>query len=607
MNLLRRVLWAVLLVAAWCFSAASSSAAVKEYAVIETSKGTLEVELWPTLAPRTVQNFKYLADTRFYDGTAFHRKIAGFMIQGGDPYTRDTANSALFGQGGPGFTIADEFDTSSDLGASVRAHKRGVISMAHSGTANSGGSQFFIMFGTAADLDGKYASFGKVTSLDPNDIAGAKNKATLEALEAETVVAQSDATGAEVSKPVNRLEVKTVRIRSEVSLPDKAAFKAVTYNGPLRGVNRSYMGMYNISVTSTGSFSGTVQYFGRTNKVLGQFVIGSGGTDATYSGTLNRGAVVPLSLEMTLRLASVTGEGNNVLAIQLKDGNANATDRATTMATGAAEPVPVALLSDRYNFFLIRPEANDGSAVLSNLQGHGYLSGSLRRASGLVTLFGSLADGTKFTASRGVVNEDGHAVLPLYDYQLERDMEVYRADFPNIPLAKWPTKMNKFRMFQLSGTLELPVGNTAYVISRIIWQREELVSGLFDAELAGYSRVVAARWVAPAKGQMLEPFSASAAKGRILVTGLDPFEFVLSASNKVTFSTSASSYSPVMNIDLTTGTYMGRFKETVDGIKVTRTFGGVLMPFSDIRGFGYSLDSASSKVVTLVPGGIPAP
>lgn len=116
---------------------------------IETSKGAVELELYPQHAPKTVNNFIFLARDGFYDGVSFHRVIGNFMIQGGDP----TGS----GRGGPGYRFEDEFD-----GNPLR-HERGVISMANAGPGTNG-SQFFITHGPQPHLDGRHTVFGKVTS-----------------------------------------------------------------------------------------------------------------------------------------------------------------------------------------------------------------------------------------------------------------------------------------------------------------------------------------------------------------------------------------------------------------------------------------------------------
>lgn len=118
----------------------------------QTTAGTFKAELYPEVAPNTVNNFISLVKKGFYDGTIFHRVIPGFMIQGGDPEGS--------GMGGPGYGIKGEFSANgfkNDL-----RHTRGVLSMARSMRPNSAGSQFFVMVADAPHLDGQYAAFGKV-------------------------------------------------------------------------------------------------------------------------------------------------------------------------------------------------------------------------------------------------------------------------------------------------------------------------------------------------------------------------------------------------------------------------------------------------------------
>ena len=113
----------------------------------------IKLELYPEIAPITVENFVKLVKQGFYDGLTFHRIIPGFMIQGGDPEGNGT--------GGPGWNIKGEFSSNgvkNDL-----QHKRGVISMARAMDPNSAGSQFFVMHQDAPHLDGQYAAFGKIT------------------------------------------------------------------------------------------------------------------------------------------------------------------------------------------------------------------------------------------------------------------------------------------------------------------------------------------------------------------------------------------------------------------------------------------------------------
>ena len=120
--------------------------------IVMENEGVMKLELYPDVAPITVQNFVDLANKNFYDGLIFHRVISGFMIQGGDPMG--------IGIGGPGYHIKGEFSMNGV--ANDISHKRGVISMARSSHPDSAGSQFFICHDDSTFLDGQYAAFGKV-------------------------------------------------------------------------------------------------------------------------------------------------------------------------------------------------------------------------------------------------------------------------------------------------------------------------------------------------------------------------------------------------------------------------------------------------------------
>lgn len=123
---------------------------------IATGRGTIVADLFDDEVPGTVQNFLKLVREGFYDGTRFHRVIANFMIQGGDPLSKDPTNRRV-GTGGPGYTIACETHRN------THRHVAGTLSMAHAGK-DTGGSQFFICHGPQAHLDGVHTVFGQVTS-----------------------------------------------------------------------------------------------------------------------------------------------------------------------------------------------------------------------------------------------------------------------------------------------------------------------------------------------------------------------------------------------------------------------------------------------------------
>ena len=123
--------------------------------MIETNFGNIEFNLLPELAPETVRNFTKLAESKFYNGTLFHRIIPGFMIQGGDPNTKKSELRAQWGMGGPGHNVKAEF--------SSRSHLRGIVSMARAADPDSASSQFFIVTSDSTFLDKQYTVFGEVT------------------------------------------------------------------------------------------------------------------------------------------------------------------------------------------------------------------------------------------------------------------------------------------------------------------------------------------------------------------------------------------------------------------------------------------------------------
>ncbi len=162
-----------------------------EVAVISTSQGEMVVEFWEDVAPNTVANFKKLANDAFYDGTCFHRIVKGFMIQGGDPLTKDPAEEDRWGTGNPGYQIDAEF--------SDRPHEKGVLSMARSSDPNSAGSQFFICLKAANFLDGEYTCFGEL--IKGEDVL-------------ETLGDVPCGGGGEGSRPLDRQDVMSITIVS---------------------------------------------------------------------------------------------------------------------------------------------------------------------------------------------------------------------------------------------------------------------------------------------------------------------------------------------------------------------------------------------------------
>ena len=162
-----------------------------ELAVIKTSEGDMVMQFWTDAAPNTVENFKKLARQGFYDGTIFHRIVKGFMIQGGDPNSKDPAKENSYGEGGPGYNVKAEFNDHS--------HDRGVISMARGPDPDSAGSQFFICLAPVRRLDHQYTTFGKLI----------KGENVLEKIGDIPVTKNSMG---EASKPTKRVVIESIKI-----------------------------------------------------------------------------------------------------------------------------------------------------------------------------------------------------------------------------------------------------------------------------------------------------------------------------------------------------------------------------------------------------------
>ena len=162
-----------------------------EVAIIKTSAGEMVVRFWTDVAPKTVENFKTLSKKGFYDGTCFHRIVKGFMIQGGDPLTKDPGAEARWGTGDPGYKVKAEFN--------AKPHVRGVLSMARSQHPDSAGCQFFICLADAKFLDRQYTAFGEVIKGD--DVLGKIG---------ETPTSRNG--GGENSRPMTRINVESIKV-----------------------------------------------------------------------------------------------------------------------------------------------------------------------------------------------------------------------------------------------------------------------------------------------------------------------------------------------------------------------------------------------------------
>jgi peptidyl-prolyl cis-trans isomerase B (cyclophilin B) len=197
LTLFRLLLGSALVTASILAEENKSMSPSNDVAVIKTSEGEIVVQFWTDAAQNTIENFKKLARQGFYDGTIFHRIIRGFMIQGGDPNSKDPSKENRYGEGGPGYQIKAEFND--------HKHDRGVISLARGPDPDSAGSQFFVCLATVPRLDGKYTTFGKLI----------KGEDVLEKI-GDTPVTKNSM--GEMSKPTKRVVIEKIDIVPASSL-----------------------------------------------------------------------------------------------------------------------------------------------------------------------------------------------------------------------------------------------------------------------------------------------------------------------------------------------------------------------------------------------------
>ena len=174
-------------------------------AVIETKFGNMVIEFFPNDAPKTVDNFIKLAESGFYDGTKFHRIISGFMIQGGDPLSKDSRLVQQWGTGNAGYTIDAEFNNIK--------HKRGIVSMARSADPNSASSQFFIVHQDAPNLNGKYTVFGRLATQESFSVLD--SIASL-----ETTHDLNSAAPVDIPLDYGSAEIHSIKIKNRSEIPN---------------------------------------------------------------------------------------------------------------------------------------------------------------------------------------------------------------------------------------------------------------------------------------------------------------------------------------------------------------------------------------------------
>ena len=587
-------------------AAQSLHAAVREIATVSTSWGDMEFALFSDVSPRAVANFKYLADTSFYDNTAFHRHIQGFMVQGGDPLTRGTTvagynrDFASYGTGGPEYTIPNEPTTRAD-----RGHVRGVLSMAKTGAPDSGGSQFFILFGTASHLDNVHAPMGTMI----------KGEEVLQKIESQSKDAND--------LPLAPIVIHSVRVRAEHTegtAASKMSFQPGTLGGLLRRTDRNQdvCGSYQLTVTGAGVFSAQVQYYGRRNSFSGVMRQGTlAVSEADYVGTLdpikNVPPGVPPNVPLRVRLhARKTANAATSIALRVGGVNADGTDLVDdSLSVAAGEVIQRPPLAERYTAAFTAPVVASGTSEVvpryPDMQGSGYLAFGIRPLTGLAVVTGRLPDNTTMTFSRPVSNEGGRYVLPLYFHEMQPDIEKQRALFPSVSLVGWSSGLfsfNHFR-FRMVGALELSpkpgLPQPANVSgSFLIWYREAKRTGPVRSQIATYLPVATAAWTPPARGQALPPFAA-ATKAQFLANSVGVGKFLISKTNTAGVFDSAAT-APQLRFSATEGTFQGSFIDTALPSRPRRTVQGVLLQKEGInKGVGFYTTDTGSLPVLVTP------
>jgi peptidyl-prolyl cis-trans isomerase B (cyclophilin B) len=495
-------------------SARTARAAVREFAEMEISgegigSGTLRFELWPEVAPRTVANFRYLAESGFYDGIALHRLIPGFMVQGGDPLTRFPLTrflltrfadlESIFGSGDPGYVIPDEIS-----GDPRFSHVRGVLSMFNKnggGVTNTGSSQFLIMFGEAPDLDQRHAAFGRIIPESEEFLSRIEN--------AETIVNPN--TG-EKSKPVKRIAVNKVRMMREFTAPDKPQIVSATYGGKLENLDwRARRGEFELdkiffdepfyftlgeetrgefTVPQTlyrcvGTFTATTL---RTGMVSGRFSFY--GREFPFRATLTRGAdgvyqhigLLRAStkswIQIQIRLQPSPGEQPGILSVSVLvpsgDGAylrvagasetlMNSTEGGSDVSFFGSIQKPYYYLTDSQSNELQRlspPQLKHGETSFYSIRGLGfYVARTLAQRSSVVFLF-MLPNGQIRTSFRPVAKEGDRTIASLFACDIDVNLRQLREALREFPLGSWSRLAYVVKNTIVSGDFVMPFSNS---------------------------------------------------------------------------------------------------------------------------------------------------
>ncbi len=572
-------------------SAESVLGEVREIATVVTSAGTMEFQLYSDSSQTAVADFKYLADSHFYDGTQFHRLINNFMAQGGDPNTRtEETVSNIYGTGGPEYRISNDPVDQSKF--PYRTHAWGVLSMANSGGTATTGSQFFIMFGSASDLDTKHAQVGFLVS--GASVLNSLNDPTRElvAPPADVVAIfrqahESDPDNKDIPfqipiiHPKTPITINSIRIRSEVvSGTLSATYPASSVEGLLRDLERNILGKYKVSLSTRGTLSGQLQCYNRTLSFSGRLLsVAGSATESECVTHLDTKAATPIRVRIRVRRNSATGGSMSVVVNKLDGTDTTLSNRTENAASAlmAARDLAGPALGEQYTLTMDPPSVASGT-----LGGCGYMTFKYLSKSRLCIAQGRLADGVAVLASFSPSTEGGRDVLPLFSQRF---------------LAGVPT-------FKIRGSMQVLKNQES--IGALQWYRAAqtapVVTGTFDTALGA----LISKWTAPISGQTLGPLAkATYNLGFVYVGTLNGVAFQL------TPNTSAATFFPDYNPTRVSlkfspqdGTFMGNYVDNSAGTSFRREFRGACVQLGTSSTYwvrGYSPRSGSSLRVDILP------
>ena len=565
----------------------SALAVVREIATVVTSEGTMEFELYRDSSQIAVANFKYMADSHFYDGTKIHRLIKNFMAQGGDPGTvAEESVSNLYGTHGPEYSISN--DPVDQVNFPLRKHAAGVLSMANSGGTATTGSQFFIMFtGNRPDLDEKHAQLGFLIS--GGTVLTALNDPTRELVAPSTEVMALLGMNPLLEdvniRPKIPIVVNSIRIRSEViSGTLSTAFPVASDEGLLRDIQRNILGRWHVATTSRGTLSGQLQCYDRTFAFTGRLLPVAGSTSESECVVhLDTKATTPIRVRIHLRRNGPTSGSLGIVVCKLDGTDANLSVRTENASSTlmAARDLAGPVLDAKYTASFDPPYV--GTAYSDTLKGCGYMTVNYLANSRLCTALARLADGVSVVASFTPSAEGGRNVLPLFSQRLTTGVPNFKFR-GSLQVVPGQANFGSLKWYRASKTVNIQGGTTS------------------SAEFDGILGTVLSSWTPPAKSGVLGPFVSGL--DRIVYIGtLDANVFRLSATNSTTtFYSNYNSLKISLRFTPLDGTFLANYSDTSLGNSFRREFRGVCVQSgttSWVR--GYSARGAASLPVVMIP------